>query len=113
MSRWYAALKKISETDFDETDRTDKTLSSEVSSVLSVPDLGKSEIFQNVRGGSVSFVSAANERIENFSAHVDALDLHTDFIERAAIIEFDGGLHREEAEAIAWREVYGDRPRPS
>jgi hypothetical protein len=29
--------------------------------------------------------------------------------ERAAIMEFDGGLTREEAEAAAWREVQGSR----
>lgn len=28
--------------------------------------------------------------------------------ERAAIMEFDGGLRREEAEAAAWREVFGE-----
>ena len=34
------------------------------------------------------------------------------FEERAGIMEFDGGLTREDAEAQAWRIVYGDRPRP-
>ena len=40
------------------------------------------------------------------------LDLHNLYEERAAIMEFDGGLTREDAEAEAWRIVYGDRPRP-
>lgn len=32
--------------------------------------------------------------------------------ERAAIMEFDGGMTRQEAEPAAWKEVFGDRPRP-
>lgn len=31
--------------------------------------------------------------------------LFDDWLERAAIIEFDGGLSRQEAEAAAWREI--------
>lgn len=33
--------------------------------------------------------------------------LHEAWEERAAIMEFDGGLPREEAERIAWLSVYG------
>ncbi|MCH8683885.1 hypothetical protein [Pedomonas mirosovicensis] len=34
-------------------------------------------------------------------------DLLDDYEERAAIMEFDGGLPRQEAEARAWQEVFG------
>jgi hypothetical protein len=40
----------------------------------------------------------------------DLLDLYE---ERAAIMEYDGGLPRHEAEARAWVIVFGDRPKPS
>jgi hypothetical protein len=68
MGRWYAALKETSETAFDDTDKTDKTPHEGVSSVLSVPHLGKSENFQPTARGSVSFVSSANDRIQIFEA---------------------------------------------
>lgn len=36
----------------------------------------------------------------------DRLD---DYEERAAIMEYDGGLPRHEAEALAWKDVFGQR----
>ena len=36
----------------------------------------------------------------------DLAALRDDFEERAAIMEFDGGLSREEAERVAWAFVY-------
>lgn len=41
-----------------------------------------------------------------YAAHVEAFDLHGQYEERAAIIEYDGGLSRQEAEARAHIEVY-------
>jgi hypothetical protein len=35
----------------------------------------------------------------------ELLDLLETFEERAAILEYDGGLSREEAEALAWQEL--------
>lgn len=43
----------------------------------------------------------------------DENDLWHAYEERAAIMEFDGGLARHEAEALAWLEVFGDRDRDS
>lgn len=36
-------------------------------------------------------------------------DLLDDYEERAAIMEYDGGLPRHEAEALAWKDVFGQR----
>lgn len=38
-------------------------------------------------------------------------DLIDAFEERAAIMEYDGGMSREEAEAMAWADVFGSRAR--
>jgi hypothetical protein len=38
-------------------------------------------------------------------------DLAADFEERAAIMEYDGGMFRAEAETAAWAIVFGDRSR--
>jgi len=38
-------------------------------------------------------------------------DLIDAFEERAAIMEYDGGMSREEAEAMAWADVFGNRAR--
>ncbi|WP_269434386.1 hypothetical protein [Vineibacter terrae] len=40
---------------------------------------------------------------------MDADTLRGEFEERAAIMEFDGGLSRKDAEAAAWQIVYGGR----
>ena len=42
----------------------------------------------------------------------DDTGLLDDYEERAAIMEFDGGLPRDEAEARAWQEVFGSKPKP-
>lgn len=47
----------------------------------------------------------------SFSAHVEALDLHCEFEVRAARYEFSAGMSRQEAEARAWKEVFGDKER--
>lgn len=38
---------------------------------------------------------------------VSVQELQAEYEERAAIMEFDGGLSRAEAERLAWAEVYG------
>jgi hypothetical protein len=38
---------------------------------------------------------------------VSVQELRVEYEERAAIMEFDGGLSRAEAERLAWAEVYG------
>lgn len=42
-------------------------------------------------------------------AAADETDLRDDYEERAAIMEYDGGLPRHEAEAVAWKDVFGQR----
>jgi hypothetical protein len=39
--------------------------------------------------------------------------LHDLYEERAAIMEYDAGMSRGDAEAAAWADVFGTRPRPS
>ncbi|MDD2869741.1 hypothetical protein [Neomegalonema sp.] len=39
-------------------------------------------------------------------------ELQALYEERSAIMEYDGGLTRQDAETAAWQEVFGDRPRP-
>ena len=41
----------------------------------------------------------------------DAAERREMYEERAAIIEYDAGLSRAEAEAAAWADVFGGRPR--
>ena len=45
------------------------------------------------------------------SVAVDESDLIDAYEERAAIMEYDGGMSRKDAEALAWAEVFGDRAR--
>lgn len=109
MGRWYAELQKIAKTPEIGTDKTDKTPPDRLLSVLSVPVLGKSEIFQDRQNSFVSFVSSASEQKQNFSDGDD--DLQMLFEERAAIMEFDGDMSRADAEASAWADVIGNRAR--
>jgi hypothetical protein len=90
MGRWLSALRarEFSESAQREADKTDKTLSGEVLSVLSVPVLSISE---------------------NFSAD----DWQAYFDERAGIRELDGEMPRDEAEALALQDTIaalGPRP---
>lgn len=54
---------------------------------------------------AVSPVSPRNSDTLHESDLIDA------FEERAAIMEYDGGMSREEAEAMAWADVFGSRAR--
>src|SRR6266851_4824185 len=52
------------------------------------------------------------ELLDAMRQHKDALlDLVEDFEERAGIAEFEAGLPRAEAEALAWQCVLGQTPR--
>lgn len=113
MGRWYAALKN-QKTPPDRTDKTDKTHPDTVSSVLSVPSVSEFENFRvppdDGQGGFVSFVGSPSERIEEFfavspPAAWDAEDWQMAFEERAAILEYDGGFTRSEAERLARIEI--------
>jgi len=88
-------------------------------SVLSVPHPGENEKSQprteaGIRG-FVSSVSAPPKRIENSDA-ASVCDAWTDedwqvaYDERAAILEYDEGLPRADAERLARMQVFGDRP---
>jgi len=62
------------------------------------------------QGGFVSFVGSPSERIEEFfavspPAAWDAEDWQMAFEERAAILEYDGGFTRSEAERLARIEI--------
>jgi hypothetical protein len=45
------------------------------------------------------------------SVAIDESDLIDAYEERAAIVEYDGGMSRKDAEALAWAEVFGNRAR--
>ncbi|MVT71066.1 hypothetical protein GPL21_39170 [Bradyrhizobium pachyrhizi] len=55
--------------------------------------------------GSVGFVSAPSEHIENFRSDWDEQDWRIAFEERAAILEFDEGLTRADAEVLAAQQI--------
>ncbi len=117
MGKWLNELREIAKASRDPTDKTDKTVPAKVSSVLSVRSDGASKIFTpDGAVGSVSFVSSPSKPSEDF--HVctnqsgwDEEDWQAAFEERAAILEFDQGMLREEAESLAWREIDFQRKR--
>ena len=57
-------------------------------------------------GGFVSFVSLSSGQIREFFAP-DANDLWVQYEERAAVLEYDGGHSRADAERLAREEVFG------
>lgn len=101
MNRWIAALKKH-----------------EIG-----PETGCQKC-QNSSGGTFgTFGTATSEQNTNFSEPRDGgAERYADWTdearrdlyeERAAIMEFDGGLTRWEAEVAAWREVFGSQQHPT
>lgn len=48
-----------------------------------------------------------------FAAHVEAFDLHGQYEERAAILEYEGGYPRDMAEHMARLQVYRNRSEPA
>ena len=96
MGKWLDQLReyrKSAETGTDKTDRADKA------------DGGK---------GFVGFVSSRSEPFENSrpfyeGGEWDEEDWQLAFDERAAILEFDRGISREEAELLALRQIEAER----
>jgi hypothetical protein len=94
MSKDYVALLKAGKANFsplDRTDKTDKTLLA----VLSVPHAEEKNTF-------VSFVSSLPTEKKPLFQQEEEREV---FEERAAICEFDGGMSREDAEALARQEA--------
>ena len=92
------------------TDKTDKTPAETVLSVSSAPPSRVSQESaqsqRHVAGGSVSCVSSPAVRSANFHGPADRAERNDEdrqaaFEERAAILEFDEGLLRHEAEILA------------
>ena len=117
MGKWLDQLRESAKTPGDPTDKTDKTAPAEVLSVLSVPSNGVSKIFTpDGAVGSVSFVGSPFDPFQDFCAFNnrygwDEEDWQGAFDERAAILEFDQGMPREEAEPLAWRQIEAERKR--
>ena len=133
MSRWIDALKKLENAEMG--NRQNRQNPRELGFVSSVSSpsgrIRKNSVSagptnraspKSADGGFVSFVSSAFEQNTNFSEprddgagrYADWTDeaLRDLFDERAAIMEFDGGLTRQQAEAAAWREVFCDESSP-
>jgi hypothetical protein len=117
MGKWLNQLRESAKPLADSTDKTDKTAPAEVLSVLSARSDGVSKIFTpDGAVGSVSFVGAPSDPFPDFRAFNnrygwDNEDWQAAFEERAAILEFDQGLPREDAEALAWRQIEAERKR--
>lgn len=121
MGKWLRQLRKIPEPLGDGTDKTDKTSSQEVSSVLSV---SKRAVFDNfpldsdsASEGSVSFVSSPTGHILNFFVGFgdrsgwDDEAWQAAYEERAAVLEFDEGVPRDDAERQARQEIENQQKR--
>jgi hypothetical protein len=116
MGKWLNQLREIAKTPGDRTDKTDKTAPAKVLSVLSARSDGISKIFTPDRTvGSVSFVASPSDPSQDFRAFNnhgwDEEDWQSAFDERAAILEFDEGMSREEAELLAGRQLEAERNR--
>ncbi len=117
MGKWLDQLRESAKTPGDPTDKTDKTAPATVLSVLSGRSDGVSKIITpDGAVGSVSFVGSPSEPFQDFSAFNnrygwDEEDWQAAFDERAAILEFDQGMPREEAEPLAWRQIEAERKR--
>ena len=132
MNRWLAALKKHeigSETGCQKcpnpsegTFGTFGTAASGQNQNFSEPSvLSRRAPLNSVDESFGTFGTATSEQSANFSeSRDDGVGSYADWTdearrdlyeERAAIMEYDGGLTREEAEAVARREVFGGRPR--
>jgi hypothetical protein len=118
MGKWLDQLRENGKKARDITDKTDKTDSELVLSVLSV---GRGGVSTNVTPdddlvGSVGFVSSPSKDFLNFGPVYNGSGWDEEywqaaFDERAAILEFDQGLPREDAEGLAWRQIETERKR--
>jgi hypothetical protein len=117
MGKWLNQLRENAKKPRDITDKTDKTAPAKVLSVLSARSDGVSKIITSDGAvGSVSFVCSPSEPFQDFSAFNnrygwDEEDWQAAFDERAAILEFDQGMPREEAEPLAWQQIEAERKR--
>lgn len=120
MGKWLNQLRKNADTPESGADKTDKTPGGEVLSVLSVGQGAVSEKFasepETDRGGFVSFVSSPSGPFQDFfgtgaPADLDDEERQFEFEERAAILEYDAGMSRAAAEAMARREIDERRTR--
>ncbi len=118
MGKWLNQLREREKGPPDRTDKTDKTGPSMVLSVSSGQSDGLSKIVSAHKGtaSSVSFVSSPPDPLQvfrpldNWSAWDDE-DWQAAFDERAAILEFDQDLPRQEAESLACRQIEAERKR--
>jgi hypothetical protein len=117
MGKWLNQLRESAKSRGDHTDKTDKNGSERVSSVLSARSGGVSKIFTpDESAASVSFVGSPYEPFQDSRAFNDwhgwdEEDWQSAFDERAAILEFDQGMSREEAELLAGRQLEAERKR--
>ncbi len=117
MGKWLNQLRENVKTPRDRTDKTDKTAPAEVLSVLSARSDGVSKIFTpDGAEGSVSFVGSPSDPFQDCRAFNnrygrDDEDWQGAVDERAAILQFDQGMPREEAEPLAWRQIEAERKR--
>jgi hypothetical protein len=101
MSRWLQ-VAKLAYPPHDNIDLNDKNGPDRIKSILSILSEG---------GKTVSEPAPATlpASVQKLLDPLDADDLWMQFEERAAILEFDGGHSREEAERLAHAEIYGDQ----
>jgi hypothetical protein len=118
MGKWLNQLRENGKKPRDIPDKTDKTSSETVRSVLSARPGGVSTISTPADDlmGSVSFVGSPSERFLNFRPFYEGSGRDEEyweaaFDERAAILEFDQGSPCEDAEALAWRQIKPERKR--
>src|SRR4051812_45703548 len=115
MGKWLNLLRESATTPADGTDKTDKTAPTNVSSAFSVRPKGVSKIFTpDDATGSVGFVSSPYEPFQDFRAFDnrsgwDDEDWQVALDERAAILEFDQGVPREDAETLARHQIAAER----
>jgi hypothetical protein len=115
MGKWLNQLREIAKTPEDCTAKTDKTGPAKVLSVLSARSDGASTIFSpNSAVGSVSFVGSPSYPFQDFRSSNNRHGWHEEdapaaFDERAAFFESDQGMACEDAEALLWRQLKGER----
>ncbi|MBR1069147.1 hypothetical protein [Bradyrhizobium liaoningense] len=115
MGKWLNQLRENTKKLGDTTDKTDKTASETVLSVLSV----RGGVFITLTPGStgsVSFVSSQygpcrDFRVFNEWHGWDEEGCQFAFDERAAILDLDRGISREEADLSAGRRLEAGRKR--
>jgi hypothetical protein len=114
--KWLNELREIAETPGDLTDKTDKTGPAKVLSVLSARSDGASTICSpDSAVSSVSFVGSPSYPFQDFRSSNNRYGWHEEdappAFERAAFFESDQGMAREDAEALLWRQLKGERKR--